>query len=740
MRAVVLALAAAALLSAAHADLGRGQAGQAAEMHGNPIRKVVTLLQKMQVKVSAEGEKEKELYEKFECYCKKGDAELSAAVSAASGKVPEVISAIREQEAKKVQLEQDLKDHQTGRSEAKEAIAKATAIREKDAAAHGQESAEYKSNVAALKGAIEAVSKGMAGGFLQTSTAQIIRRIALSGPPMNDVDRQDLLAFMQGGGQDGYMPRSGEITGILNQLKDEMDKSLADITDEESTAISQHEELMAAKGKEIQALTTSIEQKSQRVGELAISIVMAKNDLSDTEAALAQDQELLAGLTRSCEGKAKEWEARQATRAEELVALAEVIKVLNDDDALELFKKTLPSASLLQVASDESKHRKKALNVIENMRHRRGSRPELDFMVLALQGKKVDMSKVIKMIDNMAALLKQEQDDDDQKKEYCEKQIDFVEDKGKELAKKVEDLSISVEEKGEAIKEVIAELKGLAKGIQELDKMVAEATEDRKEANAEYTELMSSNTAAKELLTYAKNRLNKFYNPGLYKAPPKRELNEEEQIYTSMGGELEPTAAPGGIAGTGVTALEQGEASLVQVSLHDHSVDGDDKQQQPPPPSTWGAYQKKNSETTGVVAMVDLLIRDIDKEMTEAEVGEKNSQKEYEETMNDAAKKRAADLKSIAGKEKAKADLEEGKATDEASKEVETQELQATRMVEMQLHQECDWLVQNFDLRKSARAEEADALQQAKAILSGADFTLVQGQAAAPASRNLRGV
>merc|ERR1719253_2353051 len=102
----------------------------------------------------------------------------------------------------------------------------------------------------------------MAGGFLQTSTAQIVRKIALNGPEMSDADRQDLLAFMQGGNGDGYMPKSGEITGILKTLKDEMDKSLASITEEETSAIAAYEELMAAKTKEIQALTTSIEQKS----------------------------------------------------------------------------------------------------------------------------------------------------------------------------------------------------------------------------------------------------------------------------------------------------------------------------------------------------------------------------------------------------------------------------------------------------------------------------------------------
>merc|ERR1719515_483910 len=85
-----------------------------------------------------------------------------------------------------------------------------------------------------------------------------------------------------------------------------------------------------------------------------------------------------------------------------------------------------------------------------------------------------------------------------------------------------------------------------------LDKQVAEATEQRKDEHSDYTELMANDSAAKDLLDFAKNRLNKFYNPKLYKAPPKRQLSEEDQLTVNMGGTLAPTAAPGGIAGTGI--------------------------------------------------------------------------------------------------------------------------------------------------------------------------------------------
>merc|ERR1719316_2008654 len=148
---------------------------------------------------------------------------------------------------------------------------------------------------------------------------------------------------------------------------------------------------------------------------------------------------------------------------------------------------------------------------------------------------------------------------------------------------------------------------------------------------------MAANNAAKDIIAIAKNRLNKFYNPKLYKAPPKRQLSEEERITLNMGGTLAPTNAPGGIAGTGVALAQEAP---------------------PPPPAAVPAYQKKGQESSGVIAMMDMLVADLDKEMQEMEFEEKDAQAEYEKFTREAAEKRVTDSKSITDKEAAKADAE----------------------------------------------------------------------------------
>merc|ERR1719160_2190089 len=127
-----------------------------------------------------------------------------------------------------------------------------------------------------------------------------------------------------------------------------MDKDYKELVAQEDTAKKNFEELVAAKEKEIAAATKAIEEKTKRVGEVAIDIVMMKEDLDDTQQALMEDRQFLADLEKNCKTKEKEWAETCKMRQMELVAIADTIKILSDDDALELFKKTA-SASLLQL-------------------------------------------------------------------------------------------------------------------------------------------------------------------------------------------------------------------------------------------------------------------------------------------------------------------------------------------------------------------------------------------------------
>jgi septal ring factor EnvC (AmiA/AmiB activator) len=673
----------------------------AEELTVNPIRRVVTMLQAMQKKVTAEGEKEEELFEKFMCYCKNGKGALEASIASAGQKNSALEASIKETDSQLTQMKADLKSAQTSRTDAKAAVAKATSLREKEAGAYAKESSEFKTNIAAMKKATAAIEKGAGGAFLQTSTASILKKLSVT-VDISEVDREMLTSFLT---QDhGYAPASGQITGILKQMTDTMESDLASATAEEEASIKEFDELVAAKTKEINALTKEVETKTARIGELGVQLVTQKEDLDDTTKSLMEDEAFLKDLEKNCKTKEAEWATRCKIRAEELLALADTIKMLNDDDSLELFKKTLPTPALLQLQTPELK--KRALALLQG--EKKGDF-RLNLISLALKGKKVSFEKVLGMIDDMVTLLGEEQTADNDKKEYCETLIDKTEDKVKELELTVSDLEKAIADHKENIATLTEEIEALSDGIKALDKQVAEATDERKTEHAENTETLANDNAAKELIGMAKNRMNKFYNPKLYVAPPKRELSEEERITVNMGGTLPPTAAPGGIAGTGV------EAMFAQAKVAP-----------PPPPETFGAYSKKGGESTGVIAMMDMMVADLDKEIQEIETEEKENQAEYEQFMKDSAEKRANDAKSIEDKESAKADAESTLIKDEEEKKVKTTEAMNTHQYLAEVHGDCDWLLTNFDTRKQARAGEVDALKKAKAVLSGADYSLLQ--------------
>merc|ERR1719310_1840835 len=499
-----------------------------------------------------------------------------------------------------------------------------------------------------------------------------------------------------------------------------MEADLAAATEAEDGAIASFDSLVGAKNKGIEAATAAIEAKSIRLGETDVSIAEMKGDLGDTVDTLKDDKAFLADLDKNCATAQEKYDAIVKERSEEALALADTIKLLNDDDSLELFKKVLPSASsFVQMQVSRAAEQSRALALLKQAHS-----PRLDFIALALHGKKMGFDKVIAMIDEMVGVLEGEQKDDDAKKDYCDKEFDTSEDKKKELDQAVADDDKAIEDAESTLSSLAAEIKALQDGIKALDKSVAEATEQRQSENAEFKELMSGNTAAVELIGVAKNRLNKFYNPKLYVAPAKRELSEEERIAVNMGETLAPTPAPGGIAGTGITAF-------VQIKEH--------RRADPGPAPEQASYSKKTEESNGVIAMMDLLIKDLEKEMQVAETAEKDAQSDYETSMSDAKEKRAADVQLAAEKESATAEAEGALQRHMESKLAANKELMATLEFISGLHGECDWLMQNYDTRKEARAGEVESLDKAKAVLSGADYSLLQ-QASAHRSLKVRRV
>merc|ERR1719453_1853766 len=148
----------------------------------------------------------------------------------------------------------------------------------------------------------------------------------------------------------------------------------------------------------------------------------------------------------------------------------------------------------------------------------------------ALKSKSVDFSKISAQIDGMIDVLGKEQADDDKQKVFCDEEFTKSAAEKKATEEKLASLAASIEEMSATVATLSSEIETLTAEIKALDKAVAEATEQRKEEHTAFLQSQAENQAATQLIDAAKNKLNKFYNPTLYKAPERRELTEEERI------------------------------------------------------------------------------------------------------------------------------------------------------------------------------------------------------------------
>merc|ERR1719240_75702 len=335
-----------------------------------------------------------------------------------------------------------------------------------------------------------------------------------------------------------------------------------------------------------------------------------------------------------------------------------------------------------------------------------------------MKSKAVDFSKIMAMIDGMVKVLGEEQKDDDATKSYCDKELKKSEDEKADTEEAIASSEAAIDEMTEESATLADEMKRLAKEVKEMDKAVAEATEQRKEEHGEFVTFQTQNNAAVQLIEKAKNKLFKFYRPNQYKEAPKRELTEEEKILAASGrSDLIATPAPDLIAGTTIAALQ----TQLYAQLRETTAD-DAAAAPPPPPATWDAYQKKDGKSNGVIALMDMLMKELQDGITEAENEEKTAQTDYERLMSESQESRATMVQSVTTKEVAKADLD---TKIEATKEKESSEeaqLASLKQTIAQLHADCDFIVENYDLRKTARETEVEGLKNAKSVLSGANF------------------
>merc|ERR1719428_2420974 len=286
------------------------------------------------------------------------------------------------------------------------------------------------------------------------------------------------------------------------------------------------------------------------------------------------------------------------------------------------------------------------------------------------------------MIDDMVTLEGKEQKMDDEEKPWCNGEFDKTAQEEATEKHEIEALTADLEEKADQIAQIEEDVKSMSDEIADLDKAVAEASEQRKEDHEDFLEEVQMSGVAVGLVEKAKNRLNKFYNPTVYKEP-----ESEDSFFAQIA----------------VKTLRSG--------IH---------LKQPEAPETFGAYEKSEGKSSGVIALMDSIIHELKDDIQESHNVEKTAQRDYEELMKNSQEKRLQLSKSIKSQESSKADLSSKRQADAENKDADDNDVLLINKHESDLHTQCHFILENYDVRREARATEMESLKNAKAALAGA--------------------
>lgn len=671
------------------------QMRQGTSMRVNPIRRVVTMLQDLHYEITEEQKREDACYEDGVCACKGSMSDLNAFLDKCYYRRGWLLDTLRTEGKEHEGLLQKLIENKIKLADAKKTIAEQTALNEKEDAIYEQKAADFQTNIDALKKAIKAIQDGhdVSKSFLQTGSAGVLKKLSIT-VDISDAKRDTLASFLSTG--HGYTPQSGEILGILKQIKDTMVKDFKDLQWEASSRQYAYTNLMRIKNQEVELLTASIEKDTKAAADLALRLSEFKEELTELRKTISVNEDLLRTTVVDCNRKTADYEAAKAERVKELAAISDAIKILTDDDALDTFKKAIPSPAFLQMQMTNQQMAKRALSAIKETEDKDN---RLNFISLALRGKQVDFKKVLRMIDKLVKSLKEEQKDENEKKVYCEKSLDEVEDTFKQNERDLSLLQKAIQAKEDTVTELKNEIEEIYNGIHAMEERLKEAEKIRNEEFQLFLKEQSLDTEAKDIITKAKERVEDYYMPKKKSAAAVL-LQQQEDM-----------------------AKKFGVPMFMQVA------------------SGYNATQEKKSQSAGeaIIAMLDTYILDLEKSIKILIQENKDAQKEFDDLRDGTKEKTKVDMRRVAtlAQEKADTERERDDLKEKAAGKLSDMDHGTEQLAN--LNEDCkgspELFLQNFKYRMDARRGEIESLKAAKQILTGADFTLLQ---VAQTHKNLR--
>lgn len=465
-----------------------------------------------------------------------------------------------------------------------------------------------------------------------------------------------------------YAPQSGEIMGVMKQLKDEMEASLSASQKAEKEAASTFNEMRAAKTAEIENGETMSERKEDELAETNNALAEAKEDLDQTTAVLTEDQKFMVNLKATCSDADANFAKRKAARLQEIKAVSETIEILNADEAKDLAAATY---SFVQTATSTRRSldlRRQRAAALLRKAAAEGHSPELS--VLATTVELDAFTRVKKAIDDMVAQLKTQQADEVKKSDWCKAEFQSNDMSTMKATSLKGEQEMKVSDLESTVEKLTDEVTQAKKDIAQLQLELQRASENRKQANKDFQKTVAEQSATQEILKKALDKLATFYDAEF--------------------------------------AQTHSKAFKREASVHGQT-----------PPVAEATYEK-NSGASGVMSMIEKLIHEAAQLTKDSKKGEQEEQAQYESLVEDTNGSVKSLSKLIVTKTGEKAAATKEKIETEGDLKDTEAEIEGLGKYDADLHGDCDYILKNFDTRQEARQQEIEALQQAKSILSGA--------------------
>jgi hypothetical protein len=652
-----------------------------------PVMKVVRLLEDTKVELEKELEDDKAVYELMTCWCTSGTKDKEAAIEAGKAQIAALESSMGSDASRISELKQKRKETLDEVNADHKALMDATGMRMKENKEFQASETDYLEAIDAAKNAIIVLGKHNAANLAQVRS--VARRLldarvsqmvdhsrSIGKAQVNTLQSflrkaETASSFLAIPGMQSYAPQSGQIFGILGQMKEDFEVNLSEAQKAEAKAKAEYETLKAAKEDEIATGKKLIVSIDEQIAGLQEKYAEEAKQLEDTEKQLAMDVEFLKSLKEKCATMDADYDKRVKDRLTEIDAVGDTIKILNSDESFEAFDKmdTPNPPTFLQV--DDTSSRQRAVAVLQRAAKLSGT-PQV--ALLAASAQLDAFTKVKAMIDKMVAELATQQKDEVAHRDWCIEELNSNKRSTEAAYDKKESLETQMSDLEKRIETLTTDIKASKKAVAEAMDQMKRASETREAENADFQTTISDHRVMSIILTKALDRMKQVY-----------------ALLQQRG-------------------LKPGAPHIQTSGTHTDPGNG---------PAKFKTYGK-NAGGGRVVNMLEEILADTRKVEDQALVSEQDSQSAYENFMKDSNKMITQTTQAITDMTGARATAKEELSMAKTDFKETMAELESLDQTAQDLHKSCDYILKNFETRQANRAAEMDALNEAKAILSGA--------------------